>query len=466
VTAAAEPVDDLIWTSLEPFEQRARRVAVVWAAIGRVLQEDPPAGVEADEYLELHRWLRGLEPEVFTSLVRTPQAYTWVRRTHAALTACLDPDGNGHREQARRSLAACLEDAKLLGLGAAAATGGSLELSGPHRVCPPISLPMSDLLLVGDGPVTLTGVSAGEMQARDADTTTAAPIGHEPSLPARHGSIRLSPFVLQTSDIESPDRATVLDYGLDGHRTAGAVMERAFDLIAEHAPESHRQIVATMDTIALHDAGRSERSQATLSDVPGTFAMPCSPNPYTDVECVVHEYFHNRLFALEELDRIFEDEREEAGGGPTVFSPWRVEPRPLKGLLHSAYVFAPVAEFWFAVWRAGRAPADQLAFALDETIRHGLQLRMAVELLDRRGRFTAWGGDVLGALDRRVGAYESACREAGVPDDAGAMSPTLDGRIEPLRWDGHDRVSVRENIRANIARGDLNGDVEALGLAV
>ena len=129
-------------------------------------------------------------------------------------------------------------------------------------------------------------------------------------------------------------------------------------------------------------------------------------------------------------------------------------------------MFAPVAEFWLAVWRSGRAGPEQLAYALDDTIRHGLQLRMGVEFLRARAKFTPWGSGVLDALDRRVRAFLAACEEAEVPEDTVAMSNGLDGSVEPLRWVGHDRVSVRQNIRANIERHDTNGDTRELSFAV
>jgi hypothetical protein len=329
-----------------------------------------------------------------------------------------------------------------------------------------VSLAAGDLLLVGDDLVPVIGTAAGEVLIEGEGGTGSTAVVREPTLPVRHGSIRLSPFILQISGIESRDRATVLAYGRDGHAAALPVMEASFDLLADRAPEAHRQIVASIDTVALHDPGVADRRQGTLSDIPGTFAVPCSPNPYVNVECIIHEYFHNRLFALEEMGRVFVDATEEEGGGPAVFSPWRVEARPLKGLLHSTYVFAPVAEFWLAVWRLGQADPDQLALALDETIRHGIQLRIGVDLLRDRARFTQWGNDILGALDRRVGVFLASCRAAGVPEDAVAMSSDLDGTIEPLRWVGHDRVSVRQNIRANIEWHDTNGDTRELSFAV
>lgn len=466
MTGVAPSVDDLVWTSLEPFERRAERVATSWAAIGRLLEVDRPLGGAEDEYLGLHGWLRSVEPEIFTALVRTPQAYAWVRRTQEALSAGLGRSADRVPVAQHRSLASRLADAKLLFLGAAVAGDQPLRFECPHEVQPPVVLPLGDALLVGDVPIRIMGAGGGDVLIDDAGTTRPADVVREPSLPAEHGSIRLSPFVLQTSDIESLDRSTVLEYGLRGHRQALPLMEESFALLARYAPEAHRQIGATVDTIALHDPGRADGSQASLSDLPGTFAVPCSPNPYVNVECIVHEYFHNRLFALEELGRVFEDETEEAGGGPVVYSPWRVETRPLKGLLHSTYVFAPVAEFWLGVWRAGRADPVQLAYALDDTVRHRLQLAMGVELLRRRARLTPWGQDILDALERRVRAFDAACREAGVPHDTEAMATRLDGTVEPLRWVGRDTVSVRENIRANIEGHDVNGDTRELTFSV
>ena len=269
------------------------------------------------------------DADVFTRLVRTPQAYLWVRRTERALTAFLGAPDRDSRTHAM--LATLLDEAKLLVVAASLATHRPVHFDRAVSVQPPVSLADGDHLLTGDDPVSVVGAEAGEVLVEVGGGTEAAGVVREPALPPRHGSIRLSPFVLQTSGIESRDRATVLAYGRDGHANAAPVMEASFDLLADHAPEAHRQIVASIDTIALHDPGRADRSQATLSDVPGTFAIPCSPNPYVNVECIIHEYFHNRLFALEEMDRVFEDEAEEAGVGPPGLLPLAGRETPPEG---------------------------------------------------------------------------------------------------------------------------------------
>jgi HEXXH motif-containing protein len=359
-----------------------------------------------------------------------------------------------------------LEQAKLLVVGAALAAEKGVVFDSPYMAAPPVVVPLSDHVLVGRGATPVGGVQRVAIVADDGQALPVPALVRVPSLPAPHGAVRLSPFVLEDSSIESKERATVRSYGLEGHQAGATVMARSFDLVAAHAPDAHRQIVATIDSIALHDPAEGERSQATLSDLPGTFVMPCSPNPYTNAECIVHEYFHNRLFALEELGPVFADPDEEAGRGEGIFSPWRAEVRPVKGLLHSAYVFAPVAELWLDVWLQGGADELQLAFALDDTIRHRLQLRIGVELLRRRGGLTPWGTSILDALQRRVDGFDQACDEANVPDDTLAMAEDDDGSIRPLRWQNRPRVSVRENIRANIERVDLQGDTRSLDFTV
>lgn len=58
-------------------------------------------------------------------------------------------------------------------------------------------------------------------------------------------------------------------------------------------------------------------------------------------ETLVHELFHSKLNALLDIVPLC-----TAQPGELFYSPWKEDPRPLTGVLHGAYSFLSVADFW------------------------------------------------------------------------------------------------------------------------
>ena len=64
---------------------------------------------------------------------------------------------------------------------------------------------------------------------------------------------------------------------------------------------------------------------------------------YNDIllaEAMVHEFYHNDLYLLQEVQSLY-----ESSPGELLYSPFRPDPRPLDGLYHALYVFSGVADF-------------------------------------------------------------------------------------------------------------------------
>lgn len=60
-------------------------------------------------------------------------------------------------------------------------------------------------------------------------------------------------------------------------------------------------------------------------------------------EAILHETMHLKLTLIESVAPIV-----EAGSTATYYSPWRDEPRPLRGVLHGMFVFRAVLDFYAA----------------------------------------------------------------------------------------------------------------------
>jgi len=128
---------------------------------------------------------------------------------------------------------------------------------------------------------------------------------------------------------------------------------------------------------------------------------------------LVHEAQHIKLSALMDLVPLIEGGREEVH-----HAPWRLDPRPLRGLLQGVYAFLGVTGFWQdRLHRTEHGPAKDTAafeFALRrEQTSHGLEtLRTHAELtplgrsfLDQGAeRLAGWLAEPVPSVPRRLAA--------------------------------------------------------------
>lgn len=81
------------------------------------------------------------------------------------------------------------------------------------------------------------------------------------------------------------------------------------------------------------------------------------PSVMTMVEAIVHEFSHNKLNALFEIDGVLEN-----AFAPLYASPVRPDPRPLQGVLLAVHAFLPVARIYEKMIDARHPLADTGSF--------------------------------------------------------------------------------------------------------
>ncbi len=95
-----------------------------------------------------------------------------------------------------------------------------------------------------------------------------------------------------------------------------------------HHPETHRS--------------------ASYRESIGAVYLTLHPNVMTLAEAVIHEFSHNKLHALFELDPVIEND-----AAARFTSPVRPDPRPLRGVLLAVHAFLPVARLYEKMTEAG-----------------------------------------------------------------------------------------------------------------
>ena len=128
------------------------------------------------------------------------------------------------------------------------------------------------------------------------------------------------------------------------------VLRRCLAVVARHMPTLRAEMdlfVRQVVPVGYHD---QRHLSASYQESIGTIYMTLHPNLMTMTEALIHEFSHNKLNALFELDPVLDN-----AFSPLYASPVRPDPRPLHGVVLAVHAFQPIARLYEAMTAAGDA---------------------------------------------------------------------------------------------------------------
>jgi hypothetical protein len=183
-----------------------------------------------------------------------------------------------------------------------------------------------------------------------------------------------------------------------GGRSEGewlAALRAALALVAEHLPDIRREMSLYLHQIVPVGWFPEKHLSASYREAIGTVYLSLHPSGMTMVEALVHEFQHNKLNALLEIDDVLENAHE-----PLYRSPVRPDPRPLHGVLLAVHAFVPVARLYERLVAAGEAHLEPRFREIVRINREGTEVLLASGrptpvgrgLMDELARWNAYYG--------------------------------------------------------------------------
>jgi HEXXH motif-containing protein len=463
--AAAPNVHALLWESSEASAARQRKARDALRAIAAVLRDRAPLGGGEQEFLDLLATLDIVSPAADRAIGSTPQAYGWVRRGFDLVRAVCRADAGGNAaspDSARPDLIAHLEDFKRFALAVACTERFDLVFEQPFAARLPLDLPGTPWTLIGEGPVAIDGFVAGSLVAHQDGLRRELPLAPDGGQPDRRLGLHACPVIehegcklfLKPHAFQSPEltgASAPIEAGLSFHRRHEALVRAAVEAIHRHDPETFAHLRDDISIIGLKPPGAGGYGNTTFSRMPGAFVTSPCGSPLALADDLVHETYHNRLFAIEEEGSFFAD--AAARRDARHYSPWRHDPRPLFGVFHAFYVFTRVMRFWRLVYgdltqTMDTAESGLRGYALDRLVRLRGQLTSARDTLHNGGGFTPWGGNLFAATEAEFNCECRLLQAIGLPDDTPAVTVADDGSFHPQAGGRSDRsLTVREALR-------------------
>jgi HEXXH motif-containing protein len=455
-----------LWQDRSVFQLRADRQAAALVAVFRALDEHRPLRGGETETLALHRFLAGLDEDVVSEVLGDPYARWWTRLAFALCGSVLRGEGVPAAARAladergsqdpRELLRAHLEQYKRLALAAALRADVKLELTTPLEVELPFAVPAAGASLTGAASARILGVADGELRV-EGDEARLEPC---PRACVEGWSVPLQPDGWRVPGLGwAPPASGTSNAFQEGHR---ALVESGLALIARHQPDVFDQMREGVRWLAVNPLSDDNAlNYVSFSELPGAFAFQGIPHLYSAAEACIHEFHHNRLFCLEECQPILAGDALGTEDHAGYYSPWREGLRPLRGILHGAYVTAAQLRFWLAVAKAPDTRGLLADFVVGQVIRQPVVIDLGLGQLERHARFTPEGALLVAQLRSDLDALGAEAGRLGVPWDAETLALAPGGGFEKYRGDDGSPVSVRESVARHVHRYDVQCQVPA-----
>lgn len=172
------------------------------------------------------------------------------------------------------------------------------------------------------------------------------------------------------------------------------VLRDGMQLIADFLPDLRREFDLFVQQIVPVGYDEHKHLSASYQEAIGTIYMSLHPSLMTMTEALIHEFSHNKINALFEVDDVLEN-----AFSPLYTSPVRPDPRPLHGVVLAVHAFLPVARLYEKMIAAKHPLANNPAFlARYEKIK---QINAeGADVVLKNGRCTALGKPLLDEIRR------------------------------------------------------------------
>jgi HEXXH motif-containing protein len=155
-----------------------------------------------------------------------------------------------------------------------------------------------------------------------------------------------------------PDKqGNAIDLGEKTVDEWSSVLRDGFKLIKSMLPDLRREMDLFVQQIVPVGYDEEKHLSASYQEAVGTIYMSLHPSLMTMTEALIHEFSHNKINALFELDEVLEN-----AFSPLYSSPVRPDPRPLHGVLLAVHAFLPVARLYERMIESGHPLAQNPAF--------------------------------------------------------------------------------------------------------
>jgi hypothetical protein len=180
------------------------------------------------------------------------------------------------------------------------------------------------------------------------------------------------------------------------------VLEKALDYINISCPSLINYFLNIENSfVPLVPPGGALPSSSN-SSIDTMYWYSVSKSPLLVAEMIIHEYSHQKLFRLQDIDPLINKEKHGSGWEDCkIYSPWRDDPRPINGVFHGFVVFSEASNFWINLIEKGNLSTEDKDIAFRRFAMLVKQLKYAYDSL-KETYFTNAGQNIFNYYANKV----------------------------------------------------------------
>ncbi|WP_153559021.1 aKG-HExxH-type peptide beta-hydroxylase [Roseimaritima sediminicola] len=468
---------ELLWADDCVLRLKHNKTVGVLFALDKLLRSIPEPTAEETAFAQSLAECQRASEDVFERVFCDPRAYHWARVAFDAVAAVhrgatvsagtAEYFGDLGITDPREGLAYHLRQFNLFAAAVALHSETSIQFN-PTPLNTPAYLPGTTLSIShGAAPVALCGVHAdgtlhlqvaGVPVRRSAHQPTPQENGEPrlhvaPQVACAAGSITLQPHAFNVSGLK--DIRSVATASVEDQCRMVETLSTCLQTIQSFAPECFRQMGQYLRVIAFKPPGAGGVFNTSCSRLPGAAIFTATENPWMLADDLIHEFYHNRLFALEERFAFLIDDTPETR--PTTFySPWRDDPRPIYGLFHAAFVFERVHAFWIAAVHSGKLDEMLLAHAKARAAKLGRQLQITLAQLICWGNFSVEGREICERISDSLKRDLATAERLGIGGDTPLVDFTPESGFCYATTEDGQRVYAQDDLIRHLRQYDVH----------
>ena len=217
-----------------------------------------------------------------------------------------------------------------------------------------------------------------------------------------------------------------------------STLEQSLFWVDECSPALTEELLMSLRAIVpVRSAAVNVHASASFREASGLIALSWTPDASVMVEALVHEYHHQKLNALLNLDPLIVGPSTEA----IYYSPWRDDARPLLGVLHGAYAFQAVLQFWKSLFAADIPLLQEARIRQRMYLLKG-QVRSALNTLRAEALFSPLGEALVDAMSDHLDNQNVLLLET---------ERTIQQRLDQLQTEHRTRCKAKNEARLSNA---------------
>lgn len=191
-----------------------------------------------------------------------------------------------------------------------------------------------------------------------------------------------------------------------------SVLRAALGELAEHDPLLHAEIMDLLRVVVpLKNPMNHGSVSSSYVNMRGMIAMSHAEDSLLQAETFIHEFCHMKMNQLLAVDPVI----LPGQAGQVYYSPWRADPRRLRGLLLGGHAFLNVARYLARSLQREEYEAERRLDVMANVARRISQVETALKALAEHARLTEFGREFILGMWRELGLLKHAALWYPVP---------------------------------------------------